>query len=250
MSPPPVKRIFPVRLPLRKIHKKKGLLLLSCGACGREARECGQRGGRRPGVVHGLSTRPGGRGPARRARPQIRRTFPDRATSEARALHSRQQPPLAAALPCRHIVLLPRCRDGVGAARGMLRAERRGFHGAPDPTARPSSYPVRSAGTRRPRDHDAQFGAVRRSGRRDPSSWTVPRSAANQAVARSHALPGFPGGPVGPPGCSGVQFPPLRLATGRRPPAPARRWRSATAPPAACVPAPRSPASGSARRGR
>ena len=31
---------------------------LSCGVCGREARECGQRGGRRPCVVHGLSTRP------------------------------------------------------------------------------------------------------------------------------------------------------------------------------------------------
>ena len=41
---PPVKCLFPVRLP--KIQKRKGLLLLSCGDCGREARECGQRGGR------------------------------------------------------------------------------------------------------------------------------------------------------------------------------------------------------------
>ena len=57
----------------------KGLLSWqSCGACGREARECGQRGGRRPCVVHGLSTRPAGRGPARRARPQIHRTLADR----------------------------------------------------------------------------------------------------------------------------------------------------------------------------
>ena len=55
-------------------ESKRLLLLRSCGACGREARECGQRGGRRPCVVHGLSTRPGGRGPARRARPQIHRT--------------------------------------------------------------------------------------------------------------------------------------------------------------------------------
>ena len=50
------------------------------------AHECGQRGGRRTGVVHGLSTRPAGRGPARRARPQIHMTLPDRAMDEARGI--------------------------------------------------------------------------------------------------------------------------------------------------------------------
>ncbi len=50
------------------------------------------------------------------------------------------------------------------------------------------------------------FRAVRRSGRRDPSARTVPRSAVNQASRRSHALPGFPGGPVGPPGCPDVSL--------------------------------------------
>ncbi len=49
---------------------KESLLWLFCGACGREARECGQRGGRGASLVHGLSTRPAGRGLARRARPQ------------------------------------------------------------------------------------------------------------------------------------------------------------------------------------
>ena len=56
---------------------KESLLWLSCGACGREARECGQRGGRGASLVHGLSTRPAGRGLARRARPQLHRTLPD-----------------------------------------------------------------------------------------------------------------------------------------------------------------------------
>ena len=74
MSPPFFKPFFP--FPLKSISK--GLLSLSRGACGREARECGQRGGRRPGVVHGLSTRPAGRGPARRARPQAPRDPPGR----------------------------------------------------------------------------------------------------------------------------------------------------------------------------
>ena len=57
----------------------------SCGACGREARESGQRGGRRPCVVHGLSTRPAGRGPSRRARPQIHRTPRDRFRQTSRS---------------------------------------------------------------------------------------------------------------------------------------------------------------------
>ncbi len=37
---------------------------------------------------------------------------------------------------------------------------------------------------------------------------TVPQSAfaANHATLRSHALPGFPGGPVGPPECPDVSF--------------------------------------------
>ena len=37
----------------------------------------------------------------------------------------------------------------------------------------------------------------------------MPRDAANHAPRRSHALPGFPEGPVGPPGCpvSGVRCP-------------------------------------------
>ena len=56
--------------------------------------------------------------------------------------------------------------------------------------------------------------------------------------------------PSGRPGVRMSRCPPLRPATGRRLPAPARRSRNATAPPAACAPAPRCPASANARRGR
>ncbi len=128
-------------------------------------------------------------------------TGPSRITPRTRPGHSfpSSNPPSAAALPCRHIVLLPVVRTASAPFRGCSRQ-----NVAVPPTrstTRPYSYPVRLAGARRPRDHDAQFGAVRRSGRRDPSEWTVPRSAANHACIRSHALPGFPEGPVGPSGC-------------------------------------------------
>ena len=164
---------------------------------------------------------PKGRGPARRARPQIHRTLPDRAKNEARAFLSKQQPPRAAALPCRHIVLLPVVRTASAPLRGCSRQ-----NVAIPParsTTRPYSYPVRLAGARRPRDHDALFGAVRRSGRRDPSGRTVPQSAANHATLRSHALPGFPKWPRRAARVSGVQCTPLKPATGWRLPAPARR---------------------------
>ncbi len=67
---------------------KETVLWLSCGACGREARECGQRGGRGASLVHGLSTRPAGRGLARRARPQLHRTLPDRCRAERQGRRS------------------------------------------------------------------------------------------------------------------------------------------------------------------
>ena len=189
------------------------------------------------------------RGPARRARPQIHRTRSDRAMDEALAFLSKQreQPPprhltRAVTLFFSPFVGPTRCHSG------MLQAERRGSSARS--TTRPYSYPVRWPATADPAT------MMPDSGRCDvPGGGTHLRKRcrglpANHASLRSHALPGFPGSPVGPPGCSGVSFPPLRPATGRRLPAPARRSRSATAPPAACAPAPRSPASANARRGR
>ena len=144
----------------------------------------------------------------------------------------------ATVLPCRHIVPSPCRRDGstpLGDAPGRTspvprRAQRR-VH-----TLIRFGWPA-DAGpvTMMPNSGGATF---REAG---PICDNGAASAANHAHARSHALPGFPGGPVGPPGCSAVRCPPLRPATGRRLPAPARWWRNATAPPAACAPAPRSP---------
>ena len=125
------------------------------------------------------------------------------------------------------------------------------FHGALNGAANLLSGSV--AGGRRPRDHNTRFGSMRRSGGRDPSGKTVPQPAANHAISRSHALPGVPvQAPSGRPGVLTCCLcpPPLRPATGRRLPAPSRRWRISTATPAACAPAPRSPASANARRGR
>ena len=124
------------------------------------------------------------------------------------------------------------------------------FHGALNGVAKLLSGSV--AGGCRSRDHNTQFGSMRRSGGRDPSGKTVPQPAANQADKRSHALPGVP--VQAPSGRPGVRVfspaPPLRPVTGRRLPAPARWWRNATAPPAAFAPAPRFPACANARHGR
>ena len=111
---------------------------------------------------------------------------------------------LRVAFSCRHIVLLP----VAGSARchsGMLQAERRGSSARS--TTRPYSYPVRWPATADPAT------MMPDSGRCDvPGGGTHLRKRcrglpANHASLRSHALPGFPGSPVGPPGCSGVSFP-------------------------------------------
>ena len=54
-------------------------------------------------------------------------------------------------------------------------------------TTRPASYPVRLAGDRRPRDQNARFGPMRRSGGRDPSEKTAPQPAADSRTGRNHA---------------------------------------------------------------
>ena len=116
------------------------------------------------------------RGPARRARPQIHRTRSDRAMDEALAFLSKQRESNRprVTFSCRHIVLLPFCRiDSVPFGDAPSRTSR--FLGALNDASILLSGSV--AGDSRPRDHDARFGAVRRSGRRDPSTKTVPRSA-------------------------------------------------------------------------
>ena len=155
----------------------------------------------------------------------------------------------ASASPSRAVTLL--FSPFVGSARchsGMLQAERRGSSARS--TTRPYSYPVRLAGSCLPRDHDAQFGRcdVPGGGTHLRERCRGPRRT---IPLHGHTpCPGSPEAPSGRPGVRMSRFPPLRPATGRRPPAPARRWRNATAPPAACAPAPRSPASANARRGR
>ena len=116
-----------------------------------------------------------GTGKASYEPPQVKRFFRDRfrRTSASRGFRSGHSPfpaavsPLAATVfPCRHIDPSPRCRDGpapLGDAPG--RTSR--FLGALNDAAILLSGSI--AGGRRPRDHDARFGAVRRSGRRDPS---------------------------------------------------------------------------------
>ncbi len=79
-----------------------------------------------------------------------------------------------------------------------------------------------------------------------PIRGTVPRPAANHGPGRSHALPGFPGRPRR--AARVFRCPPTPVPrTGRRPPAPARWWRTATARREACGPAPRSPACATAQ---
>ncbi len=91
-------------------------------------------------------------------------------------------------------------------ARGMVRALR-----AWDGGDRDAMSPVRVPTVA----EEEGRRLLRRRGGRDPSGWTVPRDAANHAPRRSHALPGFPGGPVGPPGCSPPPTPAPSI--GRRP---------------------------------
>ncbi len=130
MSPPPVKRFFSSGSPSLKSIKKNGLLLLSCGACGREARECGQRGGRRPGVVHGLSTRPerawaGPKGSSTNPQdpPGSRQERGPGIPFQA-ATTPRSGPAVSShcSSPC--------CQDGFSATQGMFQAERRHSSGA------------------------------------------------------------------------------------------------------------------------
>ncbi len=64
-------------------------------------------------------------------------------------------------LSTHHMVPLPAAGRQPRAPAGKSRRNL-AFHGAP--TVRPGSCPVRLAGGRRPRDHNAHFGAVRRSG--------------------------------------------------------------------------------------
>lgn len=100
----------------------------------------------------------------------------------------------------------------VGAVRlhlGMIQAERRSSSARS--TTRPCSYPVRLAGGRRPRDHDARFGRCDVPGGGTHLIPTVSQNAANHAPSRSHALPG-----VGPPGRPGVSFPSSQARDRRR----------------------------------
>ncbi len=161
---------------------------------------------------------------------------------------SSTHPRAATVFPCRHIVPAPLSSGRFGATRGMLQAERRGSSARS--TTRPDSYPVRLADGRRPRDHNARFG------RCDVPGGGTHLDERCRALRRTMSLnghtpcPGSPEAPSGRPGVLMFPCPPLRPATGRRLPAPSRRWRISTAPPAACAPAPRSPASAPARRRR
>ena len=60
-----------------------GSKMICCSPCGREAGECGQAVGNRD-VVHGLSTRPEGRRPIRRTRPQVHGILGNMAETELR----------------------------------------------------------------------------------------------------------------------------------------------------------------------
>ena len=158
--------------------------------------------GRPEGLVHKSA------GPSRIA-PWTRpgHSFPD-------SSHPAQRPRRAVTL----FFSLPSGRPG--AARGMFQAGRRGSSARP--TTRPCC-PVRPSGGRRPRDHGAPFGRcdVPEGGTRLKERCRSLRRT--RRPAGRTPCPGSPEAPSGPPGRSGVQPPPLRPATGRHPPAPARR---------------------------
>ena len=204
-------------------------------------------GGRRPCVVHRLSTRPAGRGPARRARPQDPQDPPG--SRHGRGPGIPFQAATVSASPSRAVTLFfSLLSDRLRCHSGMLQAERRGSSARS--TTRPYSYPVRLAGSCQPRDHDAQFGRCDVPG---GGTHLRLRCRGMRRTIPSYGHTPCPGSPETPSGHPGVQVfrcPPLRVATGRRRPAPDRQWRNATARPAACAPAPRCPASANARRGR
>ncbi len=101
-------------------------------------------------------------------------------------------------------------RGRLGAGPGILQAERRGSSGAQRRVQAPVRFGLPACAG--PVTMVPDSGLCDVPGGRDPSGWTVPRSAANHAAGRSHALPGVPGGPSGRPGVqvSGVQVSPSR----------------------------------------
>ncbi len=166
---------------------------------------------------------------------------------EARAFLSKQQPPPHRLLVPSHCSS-PCCRIGsvpIGDVPGRTSRFLGAFNDA-SILLSGSVWPV----TAGPRDHDAQFGRCDIPGGGTHLPGRFRRMRRTMPSYGHTPCPGSPETPSGRPGVRMSRSPPLRSATGRRPPAPARRWRNATAPPAACGPAPRCPASANARRGR